>query len=721
MRYPASAFIAKSGSVLLAWAFLAISVVAGCGTDAPSRGSCGEDGVECPDGEYCNEEGTCASDCEPGAGECGTGMECNENGRCVGLPCENDGDCGEDRYCDETCQQDCDPETGAGCATGESCSDDGKCVLAGECLEDGDCDDPPSSRCDGDTRISYKSDGSCDQTGTAFSCEYETREKSCGWGCRDGECIQCDSNACDDPPESECADENTLTTYGEPSMCESGGECIYTPSQQDCPHGCSNGACESGPCENLSCDDPPAAKCDDNIVVTYDEEGTCETEGEDGTVCNYNANFEHCSYTGATCEEASCVEPVGQEGTVVFTELMADPDGVRDRQGEWVEVYNPDSEPVDLQGWTLASEGNNDHTIDESVTVPAEGRAVLAVSGDPLDEGSVSPDYVYDGIFMSNGSDWLRLKNTDGAIVDHLFYEAGAMLAGHSRKLDPSATTSATANDNFDNWCPSLANDELLESGDDYGTPGSENLPCEQTPCDTFQCEKPTGFCRDADAVRPTRDEATCEVSRFHNPACDFDVRTFNCTDQELCVTGFCESLPQNAPGEGDLVITELMGNPATISDSSGEWIEVYNPTSQTLSLFSLVLEDGESGGAKDAYTIVETNAEIEAKSYAVLAVETDPNENGGIPGPYHYEGSHLKNSPDGMTISLVRQDGTVIDEAHYGSAEEGAAQQLDLNAYKGASSPAANNDGASNWCRATSSYHPDNNGTPGADNAACE
>ena len=51
---------------------------------------------------------------------------------------------------------------------------------------------------------------------------------------------------CSSPPESDCADENTLTVYLENGECVE-GICRYEPQTLVCPHGCLNGACLPAP------------------------------------------------------------------------------------------------------------------------------------------------------------------------------------------------------------------------------------------------------------------------------------------------------------------------------------------------------------------------------------------------------------------------------------------------------------------------------------------
>lgn len=715
-------------AAVVAAALLAVVAWAGCSiSPAPDANPCGND-EECPTGEFCASDGSCRQNCDPdlGQAECPGEKICSEHGRCIEAPCTEDGDCPTGQYCsDGTCEQDCTPQTGSGCGSGERCTERGRCRTAETCRSDDDCEDRPSTRCEGDTLVEPTTDGTCDRSGETAFCDWGVEERDCSYGCADGECLPnpCDGVSCDSPPAAECSDDgSTLVTYQTPGTClsEEGGECDYQQSESSCVHGCSGGSCESGPCDSVTCEDPPPDECDGDVAVTYADTGSCEMT-DDGTQCDYSPEFEHCLYTGAECSSASCTNPITQVGGVVITEYMANPEGREDQFGEWFEIENVGSSPVDLQGWSIASRGNPDHEIAESIEVGAGNRVVLAIDEDPAGDGSVTPDYVYSDVRMANGSDWIRLKNPAGDIVDHVFWEAGTIMAGHSRKLDPSATLSVSENDDFSNWCPSLESSEEFANAEDWGTPGSTNAQCASMPCSKYTCERPEPFCKDGDAVRPTQETASCEQSRFNNPSCDFGVTTFNCTSDELCAHGSCETIPSNVPDAGDVVVTELMGDPDAVDDTEGEWIELYNTTGQTLSLFSLVIEDSESGTLKDRYTVLNTNAEIPAGDYAVFAVETDPAKNGGVQDAYFYEGRHLKNTPGGLTIRLVRQDGTLVDASYYEAPTAGVSQQLSLDAYdSGATDPAAANDQAENWCEADSTYGDGDEGTPGSENRTC-
>ena len=73
---------------------------------------------------------------------------------------------------------------------------------------------------------------------------------------------------------------------------------------------------------------------------------------------------------------------------VVITELMINPETVDDGDGEWIELTNLESEPVDLQGWILRDQGAGGHVFEESFVlnpvkplfwVPMEMRTPMGV------------------------------------------------------------------------------------------------------------------------------------------------------------------------------------------------------------------------------------------------------------------------------------------------------------------------------------------------------
>lgn len=164
-----------------------------------------------------------------------------------------------------------------------------------------------------------------------------------------------------------------------------------------------------------------------------------------------------------------------------INELMGDPANAESASwGEWFEVHNTGSTPIDLQGWRILSGGNNQpaHVINASVIVPAGGYAVLGRGFDPARNGGLTLDYNYfvgnsTTIWLDN-SDYLVLLDTEQALVDSLSWTT--LPRGVTKGLRPGVApvTNADAND----WGFSTTT-----FGDgDYGTPGAENTGLADAP-----------------------------------------------------------------------------------------------------------------------------------------------------------------------------------------------------------------------------------------------
>ena len=110
-----------------------------------------------------------------------------------------------------------------------------------------------------------------------------------------------------------------------------------------------------------------------------------------------------------------------------------------------------------------------------------------------------------------------------------------------------------------------------------------------------------------------------------------------------LCLfTGFSHAMTVS-----DLLISEVMVNPAALSDTQGEWFELYNPTTDEINLRALTLGDDGS----DLHRI-ESDLLILPGQYLTLARFTDP----GFVPDYIYDDFTLTNTED----EIVFSDGTL-------------------------------------------------------------
>ena len=167
----------------------------------------------------------------------------------------------------------------------------------------------------------------------------------------------------------------------------------------------------------------------------------------------------------------------------------------------------------------------------------------------------------------------------------------------------------------------------------------------------------------------------------------------------------------------GDIVLTEIMQNPSCVSDYTGEWVELHNPTAKARDINGWTLSDEE----EDFHVIASPNPlVIEPGAYLVLARAGNPVENGGVAAAYEYTGFQLANSLDQV---ILKVDGNVVDMVAYDGGPgfpdpDGASMSLSLDALT-----TVLNDIGSSWCQAKD---PFGNGcgdlaSPGSANRLCD
>ncbi|MEN0004152.1 MAG: lamin tail domain-containing protein [Bacteroidota bacterium] len=196
-------------------------------------------------------------------------------------------------------------------------------------------------------------------------------------------------------------------------------------------------------------------------------------------------------------------------GDIIITEIMNNPEGLgntSDNLLEHFEVYNTTDEAIDLNGWTISDNGNDEHTIASSVIVPADGFAVLQRTNAQGSYGFGGVTYMYGtDIALANGDDEIILTAPDMTEIDRVEYDDGVMWpnsSGASMNLDPDFFN-ATDNDNPDNWCSSStalpATNDLTDNRpittnrglftDDKGTPNRANDDCPEPLPANDECE----------------------------------------------------------------------------------------------------------------------------------------------------------------------------------------------------------------------------------------
>lgn len=341
-------------------------------------------------------------------------------------------------------------------------------------------------------------------------------------------------------------------------------------------------------------------------------------------------------------------------GDIVITEIMQNPAAVADASGEWFELYNPTSADINLDNWVVSDGGTDSFTIDGTVMVPAGGYAVLGNNDDPATNGGVTVNFTYDGttFFLGNAADELIItgpSSQGSPEIDRVEWDDGATFPDPNGASMSLDPDSTNVTDN--DLGANWCEATTTLSGGDAGTPGASNDECDAPP-------------------------------------------------------------PPPPPAAVQLVIDEVMQNPSAVADASGEWFEVYNPTSSGVDINGWTIADNDT----DSHVINNGGPlVVPAGGYLVLGNNSDVTTNGGVTVDYVFTGIALANGADELVLfdgAMSESDRIEWDGGTVWPDPDGASMTLgDLSS--------DNNDGA-NWCEATSTYGDGDLGTPGSANDSC-
>jgi len=387
----------------------------------------------------------------------------------------------------------------------------------------------------------------------------------------------------------------------------------------------------------------------------YDGEGEA---GDHGTPGAWNPDCE---------EEPEDTAPPAQEGALIITEIMADPDVADDTDGEWVEICAAaDGGAVSLAGLVLTRDGSNSYPVSEGGSLQPESCAVLSDCSEDA-PAALADAICLESLSLTNSGGELCLE-ADGSVVDCVNFDGHA--AGHALALCGNCID-ADSNDDPALWSEAGGQpyDEDGNEGD-YGSPGEQNPEC---PC---------------------------------IPSCN---------------------VPEPDPGE--LLLTELMPSAGLLSDDDGEWIEVQNAThlSGTDKTFPLNLL-GLARGDSSSTASISSELCLGPGEIAVLGGSEDADDGQGwLDGSY--SGSFAL--PSEADLQLVWGEALVDELSYgrddWPSCGSGGALQLDseaLSAALWAAEAGALNDDPARWCCASEQdviFKETDWGTPGQDNGICE
>lgn len=111
----------------------------------------------------------------------------------------------------------------------------------------------------------------------------------------------------------------------------------------------------------------------------------------------------------------------------------------------------------------------------------------------------------------------------------------------------------------------------------------------------------------------------------------------------------------------GDLLISEVLANPGAVSDTAGEWFELYNASANTIDLNGVKIRDEGSNQFTISGSLL-----INSGEYLVLGRNADVSVNGGYTTDYVFSSFTLGNANDAI---IVESGGSVVASLIYNDA----------------------------------------------------
>lgn len=172
-------------------------------------------------------------------------------------------------------------------------------------------------------------------------------------------------------------------------------------------------------------------------------------------------------------------------------------------------------------------------------------------------------------------------------------------------------------------------------------------------------------------------------------------------------------------PAPGDVIITEVMQNPASVLDVDGEWFEIHNLSKEAINVENWRIID--NGGVLHTIDVGGQGLIIQPGSFLVSCRNGTLAENGGVDADYvHGDDITIGNATDFLT--LMDYTGAAIDTVAWDNGATfpdptGASMSLDPASFD----PLANDNGG-NWCEGSTIFFVGNPdlGSPGTGNPSC-
>lgn len=385
-------------------------------------------------------------------------------------------------------------------------------------------------------------------------------------------------------------------------------------------------------------------------------------------------------------------------------------------------------EPPDFETYAATVVLSSNDTVNPTVEVPVWGQAVADADGDGFDSYAAggedcddSDNHSYPGATeiwydgqdedCSGDSDY----DKDGDGWESAEY-GGEDCEDADEDIFPGA--SDTWYDGVDSDC--AGNSDYDKDGDGQDAEAFRGPDCDDTDPDIYRGADETpydGVDGDCDGLSDyDADEDGFESPDYGGTDCDDTdpdsypgaLDTYDRADAD------CDGmLDEDGITAGNVLITEVMTDPAAGSEAYGEWFELYNDSTLYIDLYGWVVSS--SDGA-ESFTIDE-HIEIDPGQSLVFVCSSNTTKNGGITPDFTYSRAdfELEDKRDTIVVSVDGREIIAIEYRSTWGMATGYTTQLDPDRYDDSVI-----DDAENWCAGSSTYGSGDYGTPGDLNDQC-
>ncbi|PIE87638.1 MAG: hypothetical protein CSA04_06010 [Bacteroidetes bacterium] len=385
---------------------------------------------------------------------------------------------------------------------------------------------------------------------------------------------------------------------------------------------------------------------------------------------NIPESWKASHFTGGTPDTLNSI--ITNISGIVISEIFYDPPGTNDEGIEYIEIYNNNTEAINLGGCFFT---RGIDFLFPAVIIEPENYLIITRDFDAFLTTFGLPAYQWQGGELENLTDTLEMRDILGNIVDYVPYHSqqpwDTLAAGHGRSLE---LISPLANNELpESWLAS-SNFSVILNGTDsvWCSPYSGFTPT--PPIANFESDKQTIFMGDSiNYIDLSENVPNMWGWFFHGgtPSYSYDqhpsqilyetpgkfdvllkVSNYSGTDS-LLRENYITVLDTTAY---HIIISEIMYNPPEMGSDSLEFIELYNAEDTTIQMEGYYLE-----GVNVNFTF--PSYQFEPGTFMLVASNPQAIMNTFAVEALPFEGS-LEN--EGGAITLYTPKGTIIDEVIY-------------------------------------------------------